>query len=159
MEHPVAQAIRQLCAREGVRYTEIRHAPARSSADCAQARGTDVRSGGKALVMKVGDNFTLCVLSGALRVDMAALQAHFQDKRVRLATAAELEALTGLQPGTVPPFGKPVLPLLDLFVDPSTLANPAIAFNLASLTCSMIMAVEDYVRIAHPTVCRFAAVS
>jgi prolyl-tRNA editing enzyme YbaK/EbsC (Cys-tRNA(Pro) deacylase) len=158
MEHPVARAIRQLCAHEGVRYTELHHAPARSSADCAQARGTDVRSGGKALVMQVGNDFKLCVLSGALQVDLAALRAYFQTKKVRLASAAELEVLTGLQPGTVPPFGNPILPL-NLFVDPSTLANPIIAFNLASLTCSMILALEDYVRIAHPTVCRFAAVA
>lgn len=158
MEHPVAQAIRELCIREGIRYTEVHHAPARSSAECAQARGTDVRSGGKALVMKIGDDFKLCVLSGALQVDLAVLRAHFQTQKVRLASAAELETLTGLQPGTVPPFGKPVLPL-DLLVDPSSLANSYIAFNLASLTCSMIMAVEDYVRIAHPTVCQFAALS
>lgn len=157
MEHSVAQAIRQLCAREGVGYTERHHPPARSSAECAQARGTDVRSGGKALVMKVGDDYKLCVLSGALQVDMAALRAYFQAKKVRLASAGELETLTGLQPGTVPPFGKPVLPL-DLCVDPSILANTSIAFNLASLTCSLILAVEDYVRIAHPTICRFAAV-
>jgi prolyl-tRNA editing enzyme YbaK/EbsC (Cys-tRNA(Pro) deacylase) len=157
MEHPVAQDIRQLCIRAGVRYTEIRHAPARSSAECARARGTDVRSGGKALVMKIGEDFQLCVLSGAQQVDMVPLQAHFQVQKVRLATPSELELLTGLQPGMVPPFGYPILPFA-LFVDPSILENPYIAFNLASFTCSMLLAVEDYVQIACPTVLRFAAV-
>lgn len=160
MEHPVERAIRALLAREGIQYDELVHAPAVSSAQCARARGPgaeDVRIGGKALVLKLGEAFRLCVLSGGLQVEWAALKRYFQVQQVRLASRAELAELTGgLMPGVVPPFGKPLLPL-ELCVDPSTLANTRIAFNCASLTRSVVMSVADYVRVAQPfTVLHFA---
>jgi Ala-tRNA(Pro) deacylase len=58
--------------------------------------------------------------------------------------------LTGLVPGCVPPFGKPVLPF-DLFVDAAIRENDRIAFNAGSLTNSVIMGVDDYLRVADPT--------
>jgi prolyl-tRNA editing enzyme YbaK/EbsC (Cys-tRNA(Pro) deacylase) len=63
--------------------------------------------------------------------------------------------MTGLVPGSVPPFGRPILPF-DLFADDSVLRNDRIAFNAGSPTDSIIMSVEDYVRIAAPEVFRFA---
>ena len=57
--------------------------------------------------------------------------------------------MTGLVPGCVPPFGRPILDL-DLYVDRSILENDRIAFNAGSLTDSMIMDREDYIRIAEP---------
>ena len=61
----------------------------------------------------------------------------------------ELFELTGLVPGSVPPFGEPLLPL-SLVVDQSVLANERIAFNAASLQESIIMSVEDWRRCAEP---------
>ena len=75
-------------------------------------------------------------------------------KKFRFATPQELAAF-GLVPGAVPPFGEPVLPLA-LHVDPSVLANEVIAFNAGSLTESIILSIEDYSRLAHPDVFRFA---
>jgi prolyl-tRNA editing enzyme YbaK/EbsC (Cys-tRNA(Pro) deacylase) len=63
--------------------------------------------------------------------------------------------MTGLVPGSVPPFGRPILPF-DLFADDSVLRNDRIAFNAGSPTDSIIMSVEDYVRIAAPEVFPFA---
>ena len=57
--------------------------------------------------------------------------------------------LTGLVPGSVPPFGRPILDL-ELVVDESVLANERIAFNAGSLTESVIMATEDWREIARP---------
>jgi prolyl-tRNA editing enzyme YbaK/EbsC (Cys-tRNA(Pro) deacylase) len=58
--------------------------------------------------------------------------------------------MTGLVPGSVPPFGRPILPF-DLYVDDSIPANDRIAFNAGTLTDSIIMSVPDYLRVARPT--------
>ncbi len=111
--------------------------------------------GGKALLMKTGAEYRLFVVSAARRVDSAAIKRHLGQKKLRFASAEELGALTGLVPGAVPPFGRPILPL-DLYVDQSILANDRIAFNAGSLTDSIVMAVEDYLAIAQPEVFSFS---
>ncbi len=55
--------------------------------------------------------------------------------------------LTGLVPGSVPPFGRPILPF-DLFIDVSVSANEKIAFNAGSLTTSIIMLCKEYLAVA-----------
>ena len=75
---------------------------------------------------------------------------HLGWRRFRFASADELRELTGLVPGSIPPFGRPILPL-DLYVDTSILSNERVAFNAGSLTDSIIMDREDYIRIAKPT--------
>ena len=79
-------------------------------------------------------------------------------KKSRFASPEELLRLTGLVPGSIPPFGKPLLPFA-VFVDPSILDNERIAFNAGSLTDSIIMSVDDYLRIARPTVFAFSSCS
>ena len=140
---------------ESVVYRAVRHEPTHTSEQSAAARGESIEIGGKALLIKVGEEFRLFVLSAALRLDSAAIRRHFGIKRARFATADELREMTGLVPGSVPPFGRPILPF-DLFADESVLRNDRIAFNAGSLTDSIIMSVEDYVRIAKPEVFRFA---
>ncbi len=151
----VLDSIRELLDGEGVTYRLLHHEPTRTSEESARVRGESVRIGGKALLMKVGDVFQLFVLSAALKLDSTAIRTHFGIRKMRFATAEELEVLTGLVPGSVPPFGEPILPY-PLFVDGSIMANERIAFNAGSLTDSIIMPVEDYRRIAQPEVFRFA---
>jgi Ala-tRNA(Pro) deacylase len=151
----VNQALRQLLDQAGVSYRVVEHEPTPTSEEAARARGEDIKVGGKALVIKTGAEFRLFVLSAALRLDSSAIKRHFAVDKVRFASAEELLELTGLVPGAVPPFGRPLLPL-DLFVDPSVLANEIIAFNAGSLTESIILATPDYVRVAEPTVLTFA---
>jgi len=138
-----------------VEYRELHHEPSRTSEESARVRGEDLRIGGKALLIKVDSEFRLFVLSAALRVDSQAIRTRFEARKTRFATAEELKQLTGLVPGAVPPFGRPILPF-DLYVDPSILANERIAFNAGSLTDSMFLNVADYLKVAKPEVFRFA---
>ena len=140
----------------GVSYRMAHHEPTFTSEQSARARGEDIKIGGKAIVMKVGEEFKLFVLSAALKVDSAAIKTEFREKRTRFATPEELGELTGAVPGAVPPFGKPITQLA-LYVDRSILANQHIAFNAGSLTDSIIMKVEDYLRLTSPTVFDFSA--
>lgn len=163
------QRILNLLDENAISYKSLHHEETRTSEESARVRGVDLATGGKALVLKVrpaaaaaaaaddSDNnnnnaFALFIVSAARQLDTKAIKKEFKTKNVQFATSAELAALTdGLVPGSVPPFGRPILDL-DLFVDTSIAQeNEIIAFNCGSLTDSVIMAVEDYLKIAVPT--------
>jgi Ala-tRNA(Pro) deacylase len=99
------------------------------------------------LVVKADEMFRLLVLPADRKLDSAAVKRHFAVKKLRFADAAELLAVTGLVPGSVPPFGPPVLEL-PLFADPALLDNEKMAFNAGSLTDSIVMGSADYRRVA-----------
>ncbi|HSG99248.1 MAG TPA: YbaK/EbsC family protein [candidate division Zixibacteria bacterium] len=139
--------IRSLLREHQVAFKEVRHQPTYTSEESARARGEDVAIGGKALLMKVDETFHLFVLSAAKKIDSKAIKKHFGAKKIRFATADELKALTGLVPGCVPPFGRPILDF-DLYVDNSIFANDKIAFNAGSLTDSIVMSTADYIKTA-----------
>lgn len=145
----VQRAIRELLAREGADFREVRHPPTRTSEDSARARGEPLAIGGKALLMKLAERHALFVISAARRVDSAAIRHELRVSRLRFVTAEELRRLTGLVPGSVPPFGEPILPF-PLYADPSVFENDRIAFNAGTLTDSVVMSVPDWERIARP---------
>lgn len=155
MSSPVFEQMVAWLRAEGVAFRHVHHEPTLTSEESARARGEDVKVGGKALVVKVGEEFKLFVLSAALKFDSGAVKKHFGAKKTRFAEREELLKLTCLAPGSVPPFGPPILPL-PLFVDPSITGNEVIAFNAGSLTDSIIMPVADYVRLAKPEMFAFA---
>ena len=136
-------------------FREIHHQPTFTSEESARARGEDVRIGGKAILMKVGDEFKLFVLSASLKVDSKAIKRKFGVKKIRFANQEELANLTGLVPGCVPPFGRPILDF-DLYIDRSIIENKKIAFNAGSLTDSIVMSVEDYLCVADGEMCDFS---
>ncbi|MBI2112645.1 hypothetical protein HYT52_03875 [Candidatus Woesearchaeota archaeon] len=130
-----------------IEYKIIHHKPTRTSEESAKERNEDLSIGGKALVLKIDDTFKLFVLSAAAKLDSNAVKQQFNAKKLRFATAEELLKLTGLEPGSVPPFGLPIQSL-DLYVDLSITKNTKIAFNAGSHTDSIIMQMEDYLKIA-----------
>lgn len=145
----VADRVESLLA--AVPHRVIDHPPASDSASAASARGTPLEIGGKSLVMKLdrGIGFAVLVVGGDRRIDNAALRRHLRVRRYRFATEAELQQITGLQPGCVPPFGRPVFDV-PLFVDTDTASRPRIAFSLASHTRSVEMATADWLAVAKP---------
>lgn len=149
MSVSVLGSIRELLQREHVVYREVQHAPTRTSEESARARGESIEIGAKALLLKTDDCFRLFVMSAARKLDSARLKDHLQLKKLRFATPGELHELTGLVPGSVPPFGYPILPF-DLYLDVSISNNERVAFNAGSLTDSMILSAADYLRIAKP---------
>lgn len=155
MSAALLDRIRTLLREGGATFREVRHAPTYTSEQSAQARGEELRVGGKALLLKIDATFRLFVLSAARKLDSAAIKKHFGAKKLRFASAEELMELTGLPPGAVPPFGQPILPF-ELYVDESIRENAVIAFNAGELTTSLILSVEDYLRLARPTVFHFS---
>jgi Ala-tRNA(Pro) deacylase len=155
MANPILDAIRTLLNNSGISFREIQHAPTFTSEESAKARGEELRTGGKALLLKTDDVFRLFVLPADRKLDSAAVKRHLAVKKTRFATADELKMLAGLAPGSVPPFGPPILPF-ELFADDAIRTNERIAFNAGSLTDSIIMATADYLPVAKPTVFAFS---
>ncbi len=150
----VLDSIRELLEREGIQFRELHHAPTRTSEESAKARGEPLEIGGKALLMKAGDDYALFVISAARRIDSGAIRRHLSTRKLRFATADELKEQTGLLSGDVPPFGEPILPF-PLYADESVFENDRIAFNAGSLTDSIIMQVTDWERVVRPQRFRF----
>ena len=155
MNSPVLTTICRWLEEREVPYRLVQHAETRTSEESAKARGEPLEVGGKAILMKTDDAYRLFVLSAHLKVESAKIKRQLGVKNTRFATAEELLNLTGLIPGSVPPFGRPILPF-ELYVDESVLANERIAFNAGSLTDSIIMSTEDYQLVADATLCDFS---
>ncbi len=146
----VTDTIRELLRQHRVWFHEVQHEPTLTSEESAKARGEDLRTGAKAILLKTDDEFQLFVLSADSKLDSAAIKRHLGVKKLRFATSEELFGITGLVPGSLPPFGMPVLPLR-LYADPAVgAATGRVAFNAGSLTLSIVMDVGDWQTVASP---------
>ncbi|KAL9182661.1 hypothetical protein ACHAXT_013313 [Thalassiosira profunda] len=150
------QRIHALLRDANVPFKALQHEVTPTSEDSARARGEDLSTGGKALVLRLreaaeGDSgFALFVLSAARKLHTKSIKRECNAKNIRFATREELAELTGgLVPGSVPPFGRPIIDM-DLFVDASIAENEKIAFNCGSLTESVVMSSGDYLGVAAP---------
>jgi prolyl-tRNA editing enzyme YbaK/EbsC (Cys-tRNA(Pro) deacylase) len=143
----VLHAVRAYLRSAGAAFVEKEHEPTFTSEESARARGEPLKIGAKALLIKTDQTFRLFVLPADRKVDSQAIKRQLGAKKLRFADAAELAELTGLVPGSVPPFGEPILPL-ELFADPALCDNEKVAFNAGSLTTSIIMSAADYRRVA-----------
>jgi Ala-tRNA(Pro) deacylase len=135
----------------GVEFREIEHEPTLTSEDSARARGEPLGVGAKALVLKCDGAFRLFVLPADRKLNTKLLRRGLAVKDIRFATPDELRDQTGLVPGSVPPFGEPILPL-PLFADVDVgVRFPRVAFNAGDLRRSIVMAAADWERVARPT--------
>ena len=150
MTPTIVDQIRDWLVRENVPFREVHHEPTFTSEESARARGEELRVGGKALLMRCDADFALFVLPADRKVDSGAIRGKLGLGKLRFASRDELAELTGLVPGSVPPFGPPILPF-PLYVDAAIPINDRIAFNAGSLTDSMILPIADYLRVAQPT--------
>ncbi len=152
----IASRLEAFLREQRIPFREVAHPPTLTSEDSARARGEPLAIGGKALLLKLDDAYALFVLSAARKLDNAAIRRALGAKKARFATSEELWDMTGLVPGSVPPFGKPLLPFV-LYADPSILEQPRIAFNAGLLTRSFVLAIEDWAEAVRPESSDFAA--
>jgi len=150
----VHQRLLEALARGGVAFTTMHHAPVYTSAEAAQARGSTLHSGAKALILKGEDSFLMVVLPADLALDSNAVRKLLDTKRMRFASKEEVLALTGLTPGSIPPFGS--LFNLPTICDQGLADNERINFNAASHADSIQMSYAEYVRYESPRIARVA---
>jgi Ala-tRNA(Pro) deacylase len=147
---PVHERLVRHLTAAGVSFRQLHHEPTPTSADAARARGEPIGCGAKALLLKTDEKFRLFVLPADRKLDSAGVKRQLRLNRLRFASPPELLALTGLVPGSVPPFGEPILPF-ELLADVAIgTVYPHVAFNAGSLTDSIIMVAADWERVAKP---------
>ncbi len=150
----VLTRLRQAFERAGIRFVHTRHEAVYTSAEAAQVRGVSLHSGAKALILKVGDSFAMAVMPADLSLDSVVFRKHLSARRMRFATKEEVLELTGLTPGSIPPFGS--LFGLKTFCDERLGDSERINFNAGSHTDSFQLAYEDYIAYESPEMARLA---
>lgn len=132
----------------GATFSVLRHEPVITSEQAAAVRGTPLCSGAKALIVK-GTDFALLVLPADRKLDNRKARTGLGAKGFRFATREEVDQLTGLQPGSIPPFGS--LFGLPTYCDPALGENAEINFNAGDHAISVHMPYGDFVRMEKPT--------
>src|SRR5438874_6323777 len=142
MSPSVFERLQEKLTAAGVAFRVSRHAPVYTSEEAAAVRGVPLASGAKALVVKAGDDFRLLVVPADRKLDSKKARAGLGVKALRFADRAEVERLTGLQPGSIPPFGS----LFDLltYCDPALADNESVNFNAGDHSISIQLRYADY---------------
>jgi len=138
----------------GVAFDVLRHMPVFTSEEAAQVRGKPLGSGAKALVCKADDRFVMIVLPADRKLASKATRQAAGIKSLRFATREEVEQLTGLAPGSIPPFGS--LFGLATWCDERLSEHERINFNAGDHAISISMTYADYVAAEQPRLGRFA---
>jgi len=135
-------------------YRVMEHAPARTSEEAAQIRGSTPGQGAKAMIIRVKissskHTYVHVVLPGDQRVSFEKVAQAAQGKKASLATAQEAQQITDCVMGAVPPVSfDPDVPLI---VDPYLLEhNEKLFFNAGLRERSIGIRTEDFVRIVQP---------
>ncbi len=153
MNADVFQRLSRCLEAAGVAFEVLRHEPVTTSAEAAAVRGTSLASGAKALVCKLDDRFGMIVLPADRKLAGKRLKAR-SIKSVRFATREEVLTLTGLTPGSIPPFGS--LFGLSTWCDLSLADQPRINFNAGDHAISISMSWVDFVAVEQPELGQFA---
>ena len=132
----------------GVAFDVLRHAPVFTSEEAAKVRGTPLASGAKALVCKADEQFVLLVLPADRRLASKFVRKSAGVKSLRFATKEEVLELTGLAPGSIPPFGS--LFKLPTWCDERLAEQTPINFNAGDHAISISLAYTDFVHIEQP---------
>ena len=150
----VLERIQTLLAQNHTLFALSSHRPVYTSAQAAEVRGEDLKSGAKALIVKAKQEFVMFVLPGDRRLDSKYIKAKLGYKSFRFATSEEVEELTGLQIGSIPPFGG--LFGITTYCDPTLWHSERINFNAGSHTESINISYQDYIRVEKPLLADFS---
>jgi Ala-tRNA(Pro) deacylase len=148
MTASVFDRIQERLQAAGAACTVLHHAPVYTSEEAAAIRGVPLSTGAKALIVKVGDGFQLFVVPADRKLDSRKARAALGVKGLRFATREEVEQLTSLQPGSIPPFGS--LFGLATLCDPALSQNERINFNAGDHSISVSMTCSDYLNVEQP---------
>jgi len=155
MSDSVFARIEELLNARGVAFDVLRHEPVYTSEQAAAIRGTPLASGAKALVCKADDRFVMFVIPADRRLASREVRRARGWRKLRFADRDEVERLTGLEPGSIPPFGS--LFGLPTLCDDRLGENETINFNAGDHRVSVSMRYDDYVRVESPELDTFAS--
>jgi Ala-tRNA(Pro) deacylase len=111
-------------------------------------------SGAKALICKADNRFLLFVMPASRRLASKQIRQEQKIRSLRFASREEVEQLTTLSPGAIPPFGS--LFGLPTWCDEGLSEQPQINFNAGDHSTSISMAYADYAAVEKPLLGRWA---
>ena len=152
----------KLCAlldKEGAVYRVIEHEPEGRTEVIAKIRGNRIEQSVKSMTLQVRltrkDNiYCLANVPGDCRVDFDGVKNYFHADSAAFTSREKAQALTRCVIGAIPPFS--FNDQLQVLVDPLVLENEEIVFNAGRLDRSIMMRLDDYVRIARPQIVKIA---
>src|SRR5688572_24609276 len=150
----VFEKLREWLAGKSIPHEVLRHAPVFTSEEAAAVRGTPLGSGAKALVCKADEQFVMVVVPADRKLASKAVRKSGGIKSLRFASREEVDQLTGLAPGSIPPFGS--LFGLGTWCDERLSEHSRINFNAGDHSISISMAYADYVTVEQPRLGQFA---
>ena len=142
--------VESLLTQHGVVFQVLRHEPVYTSEEAARVRGTPLQSGAKALICKGDETMVMFVLPADRKLDSQAVRRSRGWRKLRFASREEVLQLTGLTPGSIPPFGS--LFGLPTYCDQRLGENEVINFNAGDHSISVSMRYADYLQVEKPEV-------
>lgn len=137
--------IRKFLDSGNILYETMEHEAVYTSDQAARVRGTELKQGCKALIVKKDEKeYAMTVVSGAKDLDIEKAASLLGAKKIRLANAGEVKKVSDCSIGAVPPFGN--LFGLDVYLDKSVSQNDIVAFNAGSHTNSIKMKYKDLLK-------------
>ena len=149
-----AEKILNIFKENNVNYQFYEHEPVYTSQQAAKARGVELKTGCKSMLLKTkAGKFVLANLAADRKIDLKKLEETLGDK-LGFATREEVLQATNCEPGSVPPFGR--LFRLPTYLDESVLENNFVNFNIGMLTKSVKISKQDLLRIMEPKIAKFS---
>lgn len=149
----IHQQLRAQLDREGALYRVLEHDPEGRTEVIAKIRGNRIEQSIKSMVLQVRltrreNIYCLANIPGHCRVDFDGVKRYFNADSVAFAKRDKAQALTGCVIGAIPPFSFNAQ--LQLLADPLIQQNDEVVFNAGRLDRSIMMFLNDYIRIAKP---------
>ena len=152
----------QLCTlltQEGAVYRVVEHEPEGRTELIAQIRGNRIQQSIKSMTLQVRltrkeNIYCLANVPGDCRIDFEGVKKHFNADSVAFASKEKAQALTGCVIGAIPPFS--FNDQLQVLADPLIQQNEEVVFNAGRLDRSILMKMDDYIRIAKPVLVKIA---
>ena len=157
MSDSVLSRLENILGQHNVNFDVLRHQPVYTSKEAAAVRGTSLASGAKALICKASGDFVMFVMPADRRLASKLVRQQFQLRSLRFASREEVQQLTGLAPGAIPPFGS--LFNMSTYCDELLAEQGQINFNAGDHAVSISMAYSDFIDVEKPTLGRISEAS
>jgi Ala-tRNA(Pro) deacylase len=148
------ERIKEFLEENNVNFTVTTHKPVHTSEEAAAVRGTDLKTGAKAMIIRSEGRFYLFVICADRKIDFKKVREILNSDSVSFATEEEVMKISGCKIGAVPPFGN--LFGVDVYVDKSLLSVENINFNAGRNDTSIFMKRDDFINATKPNIVDFS---
>lgn len=137
---------------KGAKYEILEHGHVVSVDDAQRETGIDPKEGAKALVLKTGDKFVLCVVRGTNKLDYKKVRDILGVRKLHFATPEEVKQVMGVDIGACYPFGE--IAGIDMLVDETLAENKKITFSPGVHDKHIYMEWSEYSKTTNPKLVR-----